>query len=99
MSNSSQPIQEIPKGVRISVHAQPGARKTELMGLHGDAIKIRVHAPPLDGRANEELIHFLADQVGVPRSHVTLVRGEKSRTKIFEIQGVSGENVTSRLLG
>ena len=71
----------------VRVHAQPGARKTELMGLHGAALKIRVCAPPVEGRANEALAEFLAERFGVSRRDVRLVSGVKSREKRFEIRG------------
>lgn len=71
----------------VRVHAQPGARKTELMGLHGAALKIRVCAPPVEGRANEALAEFLAERFSVSRLDVRLVSGEKSREKRFEIRG------------
>lgn len=82
----------------MHVHAQPGAKRTEVAGLHGDAIKIRVHAPPVEGRANDELIRFLAEQIGVARAAVTLVRGETSRSKIFDVTGVDIEQVRLALL-
>jgi hypothetical protein len=85
-------------GVRLTVHAQPGAKRTEVSGLHGEALKVRIQAPPLEGRANEELIRFLADTLNVPRSHVTLVRGEKSRSKVFDIAGVTVEQARAVLL-
>lgn len=87
--NSLEAIALTTNGVRISVHAQPGAKRTELIGLHGDALKIRVHAPPVDGKANDELLRFLSQELGVPRSHITLVRGNRSRTKVFEVESIS----------
>lgn len=71
----------------LAVHAQPGARRTEVCGLHGDALKIRVAAPALEDRANEALVEFLAERFGVAKRQVTLVSGAKSREKRFEIRG------------
>jgi uncharacterized protein (TIGR00251 family) len=71
----------------LAVHAQPGAKRTEVSGLHGEALKIRVAAPALEDRANEALIGFLAKRFGVARRDVTLVSGAKSREKRFEIRG------------
>lgn len=83
----------------VSVYAQPGAKHTEVQGLHGkgngkgngdgngDALKIRVAAPPLDGRANLQLRRFLAGILQVPRRDVKLLSGEKSRSKRFAIRG------------
>ena len=71
----------------LSIHAQPGARQTLIQGLHGDALKIRVAAPPLDGRANDEIRRFLANVLQVPQRDVTIMSGEKSRSKRFCIRG------------
>lgn len=71
----------------LAVHAQPGAKRTEVSGLHGDAIKIRVAAPALEDRANDALVEFLSVALGVPRRDVALVSGARSRAKRFEIRG------------
>ena len=73
--------------IALAVHAQPSAKRTEVCGLHGEALKIRVAAPALEDRANEALIEFLAKRFGVARRDVTLVSGAKSREKRFEIRG------------
>ncbi len=85
-------------GVRIQIHAQPGAKRTEIAGLHGDAIKIRIQAPPVEGRANEELIRFLSEKLGVSRSQITLTKGETSRSKSFVVTDVSIDFVQKTLL-
>ncbi|MCK6376788.1 MAG: DUF167 family protein [Zoogloea sp.] len=72
----------------LSLHIQPGAKKTEIAGLHGEALKIRLAAPPVDGKANAALIAFLAKTCGVPKSAVELVSGETSRTKRVRLTGV-----------
>jgi len=69
----------------LSLHVQPGASRTEVTGLHGDALRIRLAAPPVDGKANAELARFLADAFGVPQRQVTLVPGEASRRKVVRI--------------
>ena len=71
----------------LTVHAQPGAKRTEIQGLHGEALKIRVASPPVDGRANDELQRFLAEQFRVPRRDVTVSSGESSRHKQLRIVG------------
>ena len=71
----------------VSIHAQPGARRTEVTGLHGDALKVRVAAPALEDRANEALMEFLAERLEVPKRQVTLVSGARSREKRFEVSG------------
>lgn len=73
--------------VTICVHAQPGARRTEVAGLHGDSVRIRVTAPALEDRANEALVDFVAGCFGVARRDVTLVAGAKSRQKRLRIRG------------
>lgn len=70
----------------LSLHVQPGAKKTEFVGPHGDAMKLRLAAPPVDGKANAELVAFLARFCNVARSAVTLVSGETSRAKRVRIE-------------
>jgi uncharacterized protein (TIGR00251 family) len=70
----------------LSIHAQPGAKRTEVAGLHGDALKIRVAAPALEDRANAALIEFIAEKLGVAKRDVSLLSGAKSREKRFEIR-------------
>ena len=72
--------------VILILHVQPGAKRTEVAGRHGDALKIRLAAPPVDGKANSELLRFLSDAFDVPLRNVTLVRGESSRQKIVRIE-------------
>jgi len=64
---------------------QPAARRSGIAGVHGDALKIRLAAPPIEGKANAELVRFLAESFDVPARHVTLVRGEASRDKVVRI--------------
>ncbi len=68
-------------GVAIHVHAQPGAKRTEIAGLHGDCIKVRLASPPVDGKANACLIEFLARRLGVRRNQVSITRGTSGRRK------------------
>lgn len=65
----------------LELHVQPGAKRTEFAGMHGARRKVRLAAPPVDGRANEALIEFIAAQYGVPRRNVTIEAGEHSRQK------------------
>jgi uncharacterized protein (TIGR00251 family) len=73
-------------GVTLQVWIQPRASRTEIVGQHGDAVKIRVAAPPVDGAANDELVRFLAGQYGVPRSAVTITSGATGRRKTIVIR-------------
>lgn len=69
----------------LDVHAQPGARRTEIAGTHGNALRIRLAAPAVEGKPNAELTRFLAEAFGVPQRNVTLVRGEAGRRKRVRI--------------
>lgn len=71
--------------ITLTLHVQPGAKKTEVVGLHGDALKIRLAAPPVEGKANAALIGFIAERLDVPRSAVRLQRGQTSRHKVLEV--------------
>ncbi len=73
--------------VVLSLHIQPGAKKTEIAGLHGEALKIRLAAPPVDGKSNAALIAFLARACGVPKAAVELIGGETSRSKRVRVRG------------
>ena len=80
-------------GVTLAVRAQPGAKKTAITGIYGEGataqLKIAVQAPPLDGRANEALIAFLAQTFELPKSEVKLTSGGLSRSKVFLLKGVT----------
>ncbi|MGH8727204.1 MAG: DUF167 domain-containing protein [Burkholderiales bacterium] len=71
----------------LTLHAQPGAPRTEVAGLHGDALKVRVAAPAIEDRANSELCSFLARAFAVPRGQVTVAHGAHSRRKVVEVVG------------
>jgi len=70
----------------LSCHLQPNASKDEFAGLHGERLKIRITAPPVDGKANAHLIGFLAKAFGVPKQSVTIERGDSGRQKTVSIQ-------------
>ena len=75
--------------LELLVHAQPGAKRTGVAGLHGNALKVRIAAPALEDRANEALIAFLAEALGTTKRDVVLVSGDKSREKRLRIQGAT----------
>ena len=77
----------------------PNAPRNEVVGWLGAALKVKVHAPALEGRANDELLDFLAETLGVPRRDVTLLRGDKSRQKLVRIAGLDAATVRTRLTG
>ena len=71
----------------LTLHIQPGAKRTEIAGLHGHALKIRLAAPPIEGRANEALLRFVAETFAVPLRQVELKQGGQSRHKVVAISG------------
>jgi uncharacterized protein len=81
----------------LSVHVQPGAGRSAVVGRHGTALKVRVAAPPLDGRANAATIALLATSLDVADREVTLVSGEKSRLKRFRVTGAEPAELVERL--
>ncbi len=83
--------------VELAVHAQPGAGRTQVVGRHGDALKVRVAAPPERGRANEAVAALLVESFGLTTKQVTLVAGETSRSKRFRLDGVEPDAVAKRL--
>jgi uncharacterized protein len=90
---SSGMLREVTGGVTLAVRAQPGAKKTAIVGVYGEGdvaqLKIAVQAPPVEGRANEALIAFLAEMLGLPKRSVELVSGELSRSKVFLLRNVT----------
>jgi len=86
------------RGALLTVHVQPGSSRTECVGIHGDAVKIRLAARPIDGAANDELIRFIADQCAVPRANVHIQAGAEARRKRLCVKGVSAQVLLSRLL-
>jgi uncharacterized protein (TIGR00251 family) len=74
-------------GWSLALHVHPGAKRAEVAGLHGDRLKVRIAAPALDGRANDALIDFLAEKLGVPKLRVSIARGERSRDKLVAVSG------------
>jgi uncharacterized protein (TIGR00251 family) len=86
-------ISASPGGVRVELRIQPGASSTGLAGTHAGRLKLRVQAPPLDGRANDAVIEWIARTLGVPQRTVTLIRGATSRDKTVEIAGATVEQV------
>lgn len=81
--------------ITLTLHIQPGAKKTEFAGLHGDALKIRLAAPPVDGKANEALVRFLADVLDLPKSAVMLKSGQTSRRKVLEVTGSDSGRISA----
>lgn len=91
-------VQDSKNGAVLTVHAQPKASRTECVGIYGDALKIRVAAPPIDGAANEELIRFIASRCAIPRASVLIQSGTEGRHKRLCLKGVTAEFVMARLM-
>lgn len=87
----------MPPRTVLDIHVQPRAKRSEIVGWHGDAVKVRITAPPVDGAANEELTRVLAAAIGIPRSAVSLLGGVTGRRKRLAIDGMSREDVLRAL--
>ena len=84
--------------LQVTVHVQPGAKTTSCAGIHGDALKIRLHAPPVDGKANQALIAWLAKTLGCPQSAIELIRGQTNRRKTLVFScGVKAAAIANQL--
>jgi uncharacterized protein (TIGR00251 family) len=81
----------------LAIKAIPNAPRSEVVGWLGEALKIKVHAPPVEGKANEELCNFLADKLGLPKRTVSVLRGDTSRQKSVRIDGLELAEVKRRL--
>jgi uncharacterized protein (TIGR00251 family) len=90
-------IERTATGIRLRLHVQPRASRSELAGRHGDAIKVRVTAPPRDGAANEALLRLLAVRLQVPLSALSLVAGGSGRSKVVAVEAISPEDASRRL--
>ena len=86
-------------GCRLKVKVVPGASRTEVVGRLGEALKVRVAAPPEGGQANRAILALLAERLGLPAAGVTLVSGAASPAKVVALRGVSAEQAWARLLG
>ena len=91
----------VPGGVRISVQIMPNAKKSEVIGVLDDALKIKLQAQPIEGKANEALVRFLADKLSVPKSAVSITHGHTNKRKMIEVIAatMTAERVKGTLLG
>ena len=92
------PVEAVAGGVRIRVQVQPRASRSEVVGVHGDALRIRLAAPPVDGEANDALVRLLAKVLGVATAAVTVTAGRASRKKTVVANGVEAD-AAARALG
>lgn len=97
MADLSDLYDETDEGVVVHVHVQPGAGRSAVVGRHGDALKVRVAAPPVEGRANEATEALLAEALGVARADLEMTSGATSRTKRYRLRGVDAAEIEKRL--
>jgi uncharacterized protein (TIGR00251 family) len=94
-------LRAVADGVTLAVRAQPGAKKTVIVGVYGEGpaaqLKVAVRAPPVEGKANSALIAFLAELFGLTKNKVEIVGGELSRNKVFLLRGVMLEQAQAKL--
>lgn len=88
-----------PPRLRFAVRVQPRASRSRVVGEHGDALKIQVTAPPVEGAANDEVLALLARELGVPKTAIRLVAGTHARTKVVEVESAEPEGLRARLAG
>ncbi len=91
------PIRDTPGGATFAVRVQPRARKNAITGVLGDALKLSLTAPPVEGKANQACIEFLAEFLNVPRGSVTIVGGQSSRNKMIRVAGRTATEIEARL--
>ncbi len=84
-------------GVELLVHVQPRAGRSEVVGVHGDALRVRIAAPPVEGEANQELRRLLGKRLGLPPSSIEVLRGEQSRSKRLLLPGLTPQQVKDGL--
>lgn len=90
-------LSEKDQDIVLRLHAQPGAKRTSVVGLYGDKLKIAIATPPVDGKANQAIIAFLAKTLGVSKSKISLISGETSREKRIRIQGITANEYVAKL--
>jgi len=91
------PVRDTPTGVTFQVKVHPRAKKNAITGQVGEALKLALTAPPVEGRANQACVEFLAQVLNVPRSSVTIAAGENGRNKLIRVHGLSAAQVEEKL--
>ena len=90
-------IRETAAGLEVKLHVQPRARRCEISGIHGDSLKLKVTAPPVDDAANRAIVEFFSDLLGISKSSLQIVSGLKSREKVLRIQNLSLQTFWERI--
>jgi len=91
-------LRETAEGVEIALYVQPGAKKTEIVGEFDGALKLRVLAPPVEGKANAAVLAFFAKSCGVSKSRISVISGELNRHKRVRVEGVTAVQIRQQLL-
>lgn len=91
-------VRDSDRGAILTLHVQPNAARTECVGVHGDALTIRLAARPVDGAANDELIRFMVHHCVAPRAHVQIQAGAEARRKRLCVQGITARTLLARLM-
>ncbi|MFH2120919.1 MAG: DUF167 domain-containing protein [Pseudomonadota bacterium] len=91
------PLRETETGVIFRIRVVPRASRSEVAGIHGNALKLRITAPPVEGKANEACIALLAELLGVKRTQVAIISGHASRTKTVAVEGVKAKEIAARI--
>ena len=97
LETSKLAVRDTPAGATFAVRVHPRAKKDAITGVHGDALKLSLTAPPVEGKANDACIAFLAELLKVPRSSVTIAAGASSRNKVVRVAGLTADAVRQRL--
>ncbi len=97
MAGSPISIRETAAGAVFRIRVVPRASRSEVAGIQGDALKLRITAPPVEGKANEECIRLLAETLGVKKGQVTIIAGHTSRTKTVAVEGVTAKELAARI--
>ncbi len=90
-------VHDTAQGAQFALRVQPRASRNAVVGVMGDAIKLAITAPPVDGKANQAVIDYLSDLFRVPKSSIVIVSGETGRNKLIAIRGMSAERVSKAL--
>lgn len=96
-ASTEQPLVEQHGAVRLAVRVQPRAKRTEVRGMRAGELVVALAAPPADGAANAALVKYLAQRLAIAKSRIELVRGDKGRSKILFIRGMTGAGLAARL--
>lgn len=83
--------------VRLAIHAQPGAKRNAVVGLHDGALKLAVSAPPVEGKANDAITSFIAESIKLPARNVTVLSGQTSRRKVLSLEGITLADARTRI--